>query len=94
MREKYGGRDQVHTSNGSGMQISNIGHATLHSPIRNLHLKNVLHVPSAIKILFPFIALLPIIMFPLNFIPTFSLLRIGQQRQLFIKEGVKVAFIL
>jgi hypothetical protein len=50
MREKYGGRDQVHTANGSGMQISNIGHATtLHSPIRNLHLKKVLHVPSAHK---------------------------------------------
>jgi hypothetical protein len=47
MREKYGGRDQVHTANESGMQISNIDHATLHSPNRNLYLKNVLHVPSA-----------------------------------------------
>jgi histone deacetylase 1/2 len=49
MREKYGGRDQVHTANGSGMSISNIGHTTLHTPIHDLHLKNILHVPSANK---------------------------------------------
>jgi histone deacetylase 1/2 len=49
VREKYGGRDQVHTTNGAGMNISNIGHATLHTPNRNLHLKNILHVPKAHK---------------------------------------------
>jgi hypothetical protein len=49
MKEKYGGRDQVHTANGTGMHISNIGHTTLHSSVRDLHLKNVLHVPSACK---------------------------------------------
>jgi hypothetical protein len=49
MKEKYGGRDQVHTANGTGMHISNIGHTTLHSSVRDLHLKNVLHVPSARK---------------------------------------------
>jgi histone deacetylase 1/2 len=49
MREKYGGRDQVHTTNGAGMNISNIGHATLHTPNRSLHLKNILHVPKAHK---------------------------------------------
>jgi hypothetical protein len=49
LREKYGGRDQVHTASGTGMQISNISHTTLHSPIRKLHLKDVLHVPSARK---------------------------------------------
>jgi hypothetical protein len=49
VREKYGGRDQVHTANGAGMNISNIGHATLHTPNRKLYLKNVLHVPEAHK---------------------------------------------
>jgi histone deacetylase 1/2 len=49
MREKYGGRDQVHTTNGAGMNISNIGHATLNTPDRSLHLKNILHVPKAHK---------------------------------------------
>jgi hypothetical protein len=49
IREKYGGRDQIHGANGSGMSISNIGHSTLHTPIRALHLNNILHVPSANK---------------------------------------------
>jgi histone deacetylase 1/2 len=49
MREKYGGRDQVHVANGSGMHISNVGHATLLSPSRALHLKNILHVTNAHK---------------------------------------------
>jgi histone deacetylase 1/2 len=47
--EKYGGRDQVHTANGTGMLISNIGHTTLHSPVRNIYIKNILHVPTAQK---------------------------------------------
>jgi hypothetical protein len=47
--EKYGGRDQVHTASGSGMLISNIGHTMLHSPFRNIHLKNILHVPTTQK---------------------------------------------
>jgi len=49
VRDKYGGHDQVHTANGSGMRISNIGHASLHTPVRNLLLRNILHVPSAHK---------------------------------------------
>lgn len=49
MQDKYGGRDQVHTTNGLGMQISHIGHTTLHTPTRDLHLRNILHVPSANK---------------------------------------------
>jgi hypothetical protein len=49
MREKYGGLDQVHTANGACMNISNIGHATLHTPNRSLHLKDILHVPKAHK---------------------------------------------
>ena len=49
VREKYGCHDQVHAANGSGMKISNIGHASLHTPVRNLFLRNILHVPSAHK---------------------------------------------
>lgn len=48
-KEKYGGRDQVHAANGSGMNISNIGHTILRSPTRDLHLNNILHVPNACK---------------------------------------------
>lgn len=31
------------------MDISHVGYATVHTPIRNLHLKNILHVPTAKK---------------------------------------------
>ena len=47
--DKYSGRDRVHTANGNGMQITHIGHSTLRIPHNSLHLKNVLHVPSAAK---------------------------------------------
>jgi hypothetical protein len=46
---KYNGRDRVHTTDGNGMQISHIGHVVLHTPSSPLHLKNILHVPSASK---------------------------------------------
>jgi histone deacetylase 1/2 len=49
VRDKYNGRDQVHTASGAGMKISNIGHTILHTPQKDLHLKNILHVPSADK---------------------------------------------
>jgi hypothetical protein len=49
VRDKYTGRDQVHTTSGAGMKISNIGHTTLHIPLKILHLNNILHVPSAHK---------------------------------------------
>jgi histone deacetylase 1/2 len=49
MKEKYKGRDQIHTANGQGMNISHVGHAIVKSPSRNLHLNNVLHVPNATK---------------------------------------------
>ena len=49
VRDKYTGRDQVHTASGAGMKISNIGHTTLHTPLKVLHLNNILHVPSASK---------------------------------------------
>jgi len=49
VRDRYKGHDQVHTANGAGMQIRNIGSTTLHTPVRDLHLDNILHVPSADK---------------------------------------------
>jgi hypothetical protein len=48
-RDKYLGGDQVHTASGSGMEIQHIGHGVLRSPTRDLHLKNILHVPSTSK---------------------------------------------
>jgi hypothetical protein len=71
VREKYGGCDQVHIANGTGMQISNIGHTTLHSPIRKLHLKMSYMCQVLVKILPLFIVLPLIIMFSLNFILNF-----------------------
>ena len=49
-REPYHGTDQVHTANGAGMRIHNIGHATLSTPSsRSLALNRVLHVPHATR---------------------------------------------
>jgi hypothetical protein len=36
-------------ANGEGMHISHIGHSSIQTPNRELHLKNNLHVPSATK---------------------------------------------
>lgn len=49
IREKYNGQDQVHAANGSGMNISHIGHSVISTPNKDLYLKNILHVPSASK---------------------------------------------
>jgi hypothetical protein len=48
-RYNYKGRDQVYNASGSGMTIAHIGHSILHSPHHPLHLRNILHVPSASK---------------------------------------------
>ena len=48
-RDKYNGSDQIHAANGSGMKISHIGHSTIHTPSRDIHLTNVLYVPQATK---------------------------------------------
>jgi hypothetical protein len=47
VHDKYNGRDHVHTADGNSMHISHIGHSILHAPCSSLHLKNMLHVPSA-----------------------------------------------
>ena len=46
MSEKYHGQDQVHNANGEGMEINHIGHAIVKTPSRNIHLRNILHVPK------------------------------------------------
>jgi hypothetical protein len=49
VREKYHGSDQIHTTSGAGMSIKHIGQTTIRTPDRNLHLVDVLHVPSTKK---------------------------------------------
>jgi histone deacetylase 1/2 len=49
VRDKYHGGDQIHTTSGAGMEIKHIGHSLVHTPTRNLHLNNILHVPKAAK---------------------------------------------
>lgn len=41
--------DQIHAANGAGMDITHIGHSHIHTPNRDLHLRNILHVPKASK---------------------------------------------
>jgi histone deacetylase 1/2 len=47
--EHYKGHDQVHNASGQGMAIKHIGHSVLHTPHNSIHLRNILHVPSASK---------------------------------------------
>jgi hypothetical protein len=49
VRNRYSGAEQVHAANGSGMEIAHVGHGALRSPTRQIHLKNVLHVPQSNK---------------------------------------------
>jgi hypothetical protein len=49
IRDKYRGKDKIHTANGEGMHISHVGHSSIQTPNHDLHLKNILHVPSATK---------------------------------------------
>ena len=48
-REKYNGGDQIRTASGSGMNITHIGSSIVKNPMKNLHLKDVLHVPQTSK---------------------------------------------
>jgi hypothetical protein len=48
MRENYGGNDQVHAANGSGMTIKHVDHSAVSTPHHRILLKNVLHVPQVI----------------------------------------------
>jgi hypothetical protein len=49
MHDPYFDTDQIHAVNGSGMDITCIGKTTIPTPVRNVVLNQVLHVPSAHK---------------------------------------------
>jgi hypothetical protein len=49
IRDRYNGGEQIHTANGSGMDIKHIGRVICHTPEHKLFLNNVLHVPSTAK---------------------------------------------
>jgi hypothetical protein len=49
VREKYQGKDQIQTTGGASMSIRHVGHSLLQTPIRALHLRNILHAPQANK---------------------------------------------
>ena len=49
VRDKYHGGDQVHTANGSGMEIDQIGRSFVRTLNKDLVLNNVLYVPQASK---------------------------------------------
>jgi histone deacetylase 1/2 len=44
IRDLYNGGEQIHTANGSGMDIAHVGRVICHTPERKLFLNNVLHV--------------------------------------------------
>jgi histone deacetylase 1/2 len=49
IRDKYTGNENVHAANGAGMEIEHVGHSTLRSQSRSIHLNNILHVPKTHK---------------------------------------------
>ena len=49
MKEKYRGKEQIHTASGEGMEIRHIGHSSFSTPSRRIHLRKILHVPNADK---------------------------------------------
>jgi hypothetical protein len=49
MHDTYGGHDQIHAANGSGMNIAHIGTSIIPTLTHALALNNVLHVPSTHK---------------------------------------------
>ena len=49
MRDKYRGKDHIHTASGEGTKISHVGHSIIKTPHRKIHLRKILHVPSASK---------------------------------------------
>jgi hypothetical protein len=49
MHNPFAGTDQIHATNGKGMDITHVGKTVIPTPAHNLVLDNVLHVPSAHK---------------------------------------------
>jgi len=48
-RDRYGGKDQIQTASGSGMEITHVGHSVVQTHKRDLHLNNILYAPKAKK---------------------------------------------
>ena len=49
IRDKCHGPDQIHSASGSGMEITHVGHSIVKTPMKNLHLKQILHVLETSK---------------------------------------------
>lgn len=49
LQEKYNDTDHIHTATGQGMDMSYVGHATVPSPVHDIHLNNTLFVPRTKK---------------------------------------------
>ena len=49
MKEKYRGKDQIHTASGEGMSTCHFGHSIFRTPRCKIYLRKILHVPSANK---------------------------------------------
>jgi hypothetical protein len=49
VREKYYGQDQIHTTDGTGMRISHIGNSIIPTLSCDIHLNQVMHVPTTPK---------------------------------------------
>lgn len=45
VHDKYNGGDHIRMASGVAMHINRVGHAIVTTPSRQLHLRNVLHVP-------------------------------------------------
>jgi hypothetical protein len=94
LREKYHGGEQIHTTNGAGMDISHVGETIIHTQDRDLKLIIFSMFLKAQRVLFLFITLLLIIMCSLNFTLDSFLLRIGQRGGFFLKGDVTMVFTL
>jgi hypothetical protein len=94
MHDRYNGTDQIRTASGAGMDIKHVGNFVIHTPNRDLHLNNVLHVPQATKNLVYVHRFTEIIKLLWNFTMIFSWLRIRRQRKFFCAASVGAASTL
>lgn len=94
IHDSYKGHDQIRTASGADMEISYIGHSTVTTPSRDLHLNNVLYVPKVNKNLVSVHRLTSDNSIFTEFHPDSFLLRIRQRRKLCLGDAVIVGSIL